>query len=74
MCERNQILELGLNVLAITLTLKSYGVVADVAFGINLECKGVSCSSLEVCSMICFTFDYHQRTFFLPISRGYCAT
>ena len=46
MCERNQILELGLDVLAITLTLKSYGVVANVAVCVNLESECVSRGSL----------------------------
>ena len=74
MCEGNKILELRLDDLVCPLALFRNGVVANVAFSINLERKGVSCSSLGDCSMICFPFEYHRRTFFLPISKGYWAT
>lgn len=44
----NKVFELGLHVLARGLPLVGYGIVADIAFAIDLECECVSRRCLQV--------------------------
>lgn len=70
---------LRLDMLSLATTLLHDGIVADIAFSVDLEGEGASRRALRVnCQVskvaLCFTTELRPLTcFFLPISSGYCA-